>query len=103
MIAFASLGASSPQPTLTSINFLLLLPKMYVTVAVPGPGSSELTRTVRRAVPSVGFEVVVISASLTGNDFLMAARTSGSVIPNRASETGHFVFGEVLGVRSRDH
>src|SRR5262245_21404258 len=58
---------------------------MYVTVAVPGPGSRELTRAVRRVVPSVGFEPVLISASLTGKDFLIAVRTSGSVIPKRAS------------------
>src|SRR5215510_1325050 len=88
MIAFASLelfGASSPQTTLTWIRFLLLLPKIYVMVAGPGPGSSESTRTIRSVVPSVGFALVLISGSLTAKDFLTAARTSASAIPNRAS------------------
>src|SRR5258708_40071512 len=53
--------------------------------AGPGAGSSEATFAVSTDVPSTGLVELVMSAGLSANALVIAARTSDSVIPKRTS------------------
>src|SRR5260370_9220959 len=53
--------------------------------AGPGTGWSGATFAVRTDVPSTGLVELVISAGLSANALVIAARTSDSVMPKRTS------------------